>query len=151
MVTVRRLVLNLRPPLLDEFGLVEALRAHCDRFHSQTGVHVRFTAHGLNGTRLATEIESAAFRVVQESLTNVARHADIRAARVEITLASSALDIRITDHGRGFDSQNAIWNAGLSGMSERMKMLGASFHVHSKPAHGTTIAASIPVRQTAVP
>ena len=149
MVTVRRLVLNLRPPLLDEFGLVEALRAHCDRFQSQTGVQVRFAAHGLSGTRLATEVESAAFRVVQESLTNVARHADIRAARVDITLASRALDIRITDHGRGFEPQHAIWNAGLSGMSERMKMLGASFHVLSKPAHGTTIAASIPVHAAA--
>jgi PAS domain S-box-containing protein len=149
MVTIRRLVLNLRPPLLDEFGLAEALRAHCERFQSQTGVQVTFSTHGLGDTRLSTEVESAAFRVVQESLTNVARHAGIRRAGVEIALANDALHVRIVDEGRGFDPQEATWNAGLSGMSERMKMLGASFQVQSRPAHGTTIAARIPVRQAA--
>jgi signal transduction histidine kinase len=147
VATVRRLSLNLRPPLLDELGLRCALSAHLERFTAQTGVEVTFNATDLETRRLPLDIETAAFRIVQESLTNVARHAGVQRADVHLRLERSGhLEIRVVDAGCGFDrSRVGVGTAGLTGMDDRVALLGGSFRVDSGVA-GTAITARIPVR-----
>ena len=147
VATVRRLSLTLRPPLLDEFGLCCALSAHLERFSAQTGVAVTFNAADLERRRLPLDIETAAFRIVQESLTNVARHAGVQRAYVHLKLEHSGhLEIRVVDAGCGFDrSRVGAGTAGLTGMDDRVALLGGSLRVDSGVA-GTAITARIPVR-----
>jgi PAS domain S-box-containing protein len=148
VASVRRLALNLRPQLLDELGLGGALQAHCERFAAQTGVAVEFSADGLDGMRLPLEAESAAYRTVQESLTNVARHAEVNAATVDVRVDANALEISIRDHGRGFEPATArTVGTGLTGMQERVTILGGTLVVTSAPAKGTTVNARIPLNR----
>jgi PAS domain S-box-containing protein len=145
VATVRRLALDLRPPLLDEFGLGRALAAHFERFTGQTGVQVSFVAQ-LQGKRFPLEIETAVFRVVQESLTNVARHAHVPAATVTIAVQPDALIVTVSDKGPGVGARRQNKDgAGLTGMRERVTMLGGTFRVLSEPSRGTTITAVIPL------
>lgn len=142
---VRRLSLNLRPPLLDELGLEKALVAHFDRYTAQTSVHVLFSSSGLADQRLAVVVETATFRIVQESLTNVARHADVEVATVEVRVADKRVYVTVADRGRGFAGDiSTSAGAGLSGMRERITLLGGVFDVSSVPGEGTTVEAQIP-------
>jgi signal transduction histidine kinase len=144
---VRRLSLNLRPPLLDDFGLERALAAHFERFTKQTAVRVAFTSDGLARERIAVQAESAAFRIVQESLTNVARHAGIDSVEVAVRIVDHRVDISVGDHGRGFDCDSPHHGcSGLSGMHERVALLGGTLRVASTPGQGTTVSAQIPIR-----
>lgn len=146
MATVRRLARDLRPPLLDELGLERALAGHFERFTKQTGVQVKASVVGLAEMRLPLEVETAAFRLVQESLTNVARHAAVGSAFVELVGGPRALEINVFDHGHGFDALlTERWGTGLAGMKERVTLLGGIFRVDSMPAGGgTTIHAVLP-------
>jgi signal transduction histidine kinase len=143
---VRRLSLNLRPPLLDDFGLRKALLAHFERYTAQTAIEVRFTSTGLSDERFAVEVETAAFRIVQESLTNVARHAGAASADVDLRLADHRVHVSVADRGRGFsDDVPSTAGAGLTGMQERIALIGGEFHVSSVPGEGTRVAAQIPL------
>ena len=142
---VRRLSLNLRPPLLDELGLQKALVAHFERYTAQTSVHVTFSSSGLSGKRFAVVVETAAFRIVQESLTNVARHAGVDRAQVEVRVADNRVYVTVTDRGHGFRGASTPAGAGLSGMQERVTLLGGRLHISSVPAEGTTVEAQIPL------
>ena len=143
---VRRLSLNLRPPLLDDFGLRKALLSYFERFTAQTSVHIRFSSAGPFDERFSVVVETAVFRIVQESLTNVARHAGTDRADVEIRVADNRVCVSVTDRGRGFiiDAPPTA-GTGLTGMRERVVLLGGVFHVSSVPAEGTTVEAQIPV------
>jgi signal transduction histidine kinase len=147
VANVRRLSLTLRPPLLDDLGLQGAVSAHLERFEAQTGIHVSFTAGALDDRRLPLDVETAAFRIVQEALTNVARHARTSDAQVWMQLdLSRHLDISIFDSGCGFDPSNIKpGSAGLAGMSDRVALLGGSFRIDSGDS-GTRITARIPIR-----
>jgi PAS domain S-box-containing protein len=142
---VRRLSLNLRPPLLDDFGLRKALLAHFERYTAQTSIEVRFSSAGLSDERFAVEVETAAFRIVQESLTNVARHAAADSADVDLRVADGRVHLSVTDRGSGFNAGvPSTAGAGLTGMHERITLIGGEFHVSSVPGEGTTVAAQIP-------
>jgi PAS domain S-box-containing protein len=143
---VRRLSLNLRPPLLDDFGLRKALVAHFERYSAQTSLHVTFSSRGLSYERLPVVVETAAFRVVQESLTNVARHAGGGNVEVDVRVADDCVHVTVTDHGRGFDTDApAPAGAGLTGKHERVAQLGGTFQVSSAPGAGTRVEARIPL------
>jgi signal transduction histidine kinase len=143
---VRRLAVELRPSALDDFGLVAALERLTESFSQQTGIAVDFQT-ALADERLPAEVETALYRIVQESLTNVVKHA--RARRVSILLArrNGAVKAVVEDDGQGFDSAGgADQGFGLVGMRERLALLGGRLEVESGRDAGTTIAAEVPVQ-----
>ena len=145
---VRNLALDLRPAMLDEFGLVPALLWLTERYAEQTGVRVDFKHLGVEGRRLGPEIETAAYRIVQEALTNVARHARAQEATVRIWVKSHVLELEVEDHGVGFDAQpiqSSGSSAGLAGMRERAIILGGSLTIETSAGAGTRIAAELPL------
>jgi signal transduction histidine kinase len=142
---VRRLAVELRPSALDDFGLVAALERLTASFTEQTGISVDFQT-ALADERLPEEVETALYRIVQESLTNVVKHA--RARRVSILLARKGGTVKavVEDDGQGFDTVEQTGDgSGLVGMRERLALLGGRLEVESGRDGGTTIAAEVPV------
>ncbi|MCG2722107.1 MAG: PAS domain S-box protein [Thermodesulfovibrionales bacterium] len=147
---VRNMSLDLRPSMLDDLGLLPALFWHFNRFTNQTNVKVRFKHEGLD-MRFPSEIETAAYRIVQEALTNVARHACVNEASVFVAKNHQALVIKIADKGVGFDYEtvlNARDTAGLRWMNERVLMLRGQMHIDSSPGNGTCLTARIPLKDS---
>jgi two-component system sensor histidine kinase DegS len=141
---VRRLAVDLRPSALDDFGLVPALERLIGNFTEQTGIAVDFQP--LVEERLSPDIETALYRIVQESLTNLVKHAP--AGRVSIVLrrGERAVSVVVEDDGVGFDPGAAREDGlGLVGMRERVALLGGRFDVESRPGAGTTFVAEVPV------
>jgi PAS domain S-box-containing protein len=141
---VRELSLDLRPAVLDDLGLLAALLWHSDRFTRQTGIAVRLQHLGMEGRRFPTAVEIAVFRVVQEALTNVARHAAAPEATVRLWADAEVLGVTVEDQGRGFDVEAALsahQSTGLSAMQERVRLLGGRFRPESRPGSGTRITA----------
>ncbi len=143
---VRRLAVELRPRALDDFGLVPALERLTDTFAEQTGIAVTFT-HDLEPERLPGEVETALYRIVQEALTNVVKHAGAATIEVALTERAGLVTARITDDGRGFDSSSDRDDdgIGLVGMRERLGLIDGELRVESQPDGGTTIVAEVPV------
>ena len=153
---VRKMSVDLRPPLLDEVGLVPALRAYLQAQSSLSGVAMELTAEGdgepgSNGARLPLDLEIACFRVAQESITNVLRHAAARSLHVRIARRPGSINLTIHDDGRGFDVATTLEAAaagghlGIVGMRERVRASGGRFRLDSKPGNGTTVEIELPV------
>jgi PAS domain S-box-containing protein len=141
---LRNLALDLRPPMLDDLGLIPTLLWHHQRYQEQTRVRVDFRHQGLSA-RLPAAVEAAAFRVVQEALTNVARHAQAETAAVRVRLVGEVLSLQVSDRGRGFDpGALAETGTGLLGMRERVSRLGGRLTVESAPRCGTRVWGEIP-------
>ncbi|HEY3760718.1 MAG TPA: PAS domain S-box protein [Verrucomicrobiae bacterium] len=150
--TIHRFARELRPALLDELGLLPALRSHIKNFSERTGLAVHLHAKPVAET-LDSETKTALFRVTQESLTNIAKHA--RASRVDIDLRKSGGNIllRIADNGRSFPAEGRKpggreQRLGLLGMQERVRLVNGKFSIQSSPAHGTTVQVTVPLRTT---
>ncbi|HTS74347.1 MAG TPA: GAF domain-containing protein [Gaiellaceae bacterium] len=142
---VRRLAVELRPSALDDFGLVAALEHLTTSFAEQTGIHVDFGA-ALGERRLPGEVETALYRIVQESLTNIVKHAHARRVSIALTRMQHSVKAVVEDDGRGFDPENTREAGfGLVGMRERLSLLGGRLHIESRPGAGTTIAADVPL------
>jgi signal transduction histidine kinase len=140
---VRDLSLDLRPAMLDDFGLLPALRWLFERFSRQTNVAVQFAEAGLE-RRFSPDVETATYRIVQEALTNVARYAAVDAVAVHASAIDGRLTVVIEDRGRGFDADTELMSAntsGLSGMRERAVLLGGRLTIESSPGGGTRIRA----------
>ena len=145
---VRQLCLDLRPGMLDDLGLVPALLWHIERYQAQTGIQVEFRHAEVEDRRFAPEVETAAYRVVQEALTNVARHADVPLVVVCIWRTEDLVGVQIEDAGVGFDPDARLRPAsstGLQGMRERVTLLGGRLTVDSAPGQGTCIVAELPL------
>jgi len=142
---VRNLSLDLRPSLLDDLGLVPALISLIERYSSQTGIRVALDHHGSTG-RFPADVETAAFRIVQEALTNIAKHAAVDEASVRLDADSVALRIVVQDRGRGFDPgvPPAEPTTGVSSMRERAAMLDGRLTVDAAPGRGTAVRAVLP-------
>ena len=142
---VRRLAVELRPKVLDDFGLVPALERLTESFAEQTHLDVRFES-GLGGERLAAEVETALYRIVQESLTNIVKHAHASVVSIVLARKPSTVALVIEDDGRGFDPAHAREGGfGLEGMRERVGLLEGTLQVESRAGAGTTIVAEVPV------
>ena len=139
---VRRLVYDLRPPALDDLGLVGALHESV-RHYKQQGLNVTFEVPG-EFPELPAAVEVAAYRIIQEALTNVVRHAQATSCRVLLAPNSSRLDIEVTDNGCGLPS-NYKPGIGLLSMQERTAELNGRFHIESQPPNGTQISVQLPL------
>lgn len=145
---VSALSLELRPPMLDDLGLLPALLWHVNRFQDQSGVEVEFKHSGIENRRFDPQIETTAYRIVQESLTNVARHARANRVRLEVRIRGEAMEIQIEDDGAGFDPQVALaLNRGLSGMRERVQLVGGIFQIESETGKGARKFIRLPLRE----
>jgi two-component system sensor histidine kinase DegS len=142
---IRRLIYDLRPVALDELGLVPAVREHLARCEQEHGLVVGFTAE--DGERLPAPVETALFRIVQEAVNNVIRHAQARHLSVTLTRSAERVELRITDDGQGFDAQlpRSGRHVGLWSMCERVEQLGGQFELASAPGQGTTVTAALPL------
>jgi signal transduction histidine kinase len=148
---VRRMALDLRPGILDDLGLVAALRWHLNRWTKTSDVEADF--HVVNAdTRLDPEVETALYRIVQEAMTNVAKHAQATKVRVCLERKSSAIVASVEDNGRGFAAmepsarETPEHGVGLLGMRERVALLGGEFNLRSRPGHGTQLSVVIPLQ-----
>jgi PAS domain S-box-containing protein len=139
---VRQMSLDLRPAVLDRYGLFAAVDWYVARYQATTGITVHLRELG-EDRRYAPEVEIAAFRVVQEGLTNLARYAGVREAWVTI-FSDGLLLVIIKDQGQGFDLSHRRDTNGLAGMRERVELLGGTLEVESVPGQGTTITAQLP-------
>ena len=143
----RELTLQLRPRLLDDLGLQPALEWHLELFQRQTGIAVA-KEFSLPAGRLAGELETTIFRVVQEALTNVARHSGSALAHVTVMGDGVSVIVEVADRGRGFDLEKVRATSdsfGLAGMAERVQLAGGKIETFSAPGKGTRIHASFPL------
>jgi PAS domain S-box-containing protein len=144
LTRTRKLSLDLRPATLDYLGLLSALLRHFRQYTSQTGLRVEFNHSGLEGQRFAPELETTVFRIVQEGLTNIARHAGATEATVQIWANINSLAVEIADNGKGFDVDTTLADGqsnGLTGMRERVSLLGGQFRIESHLGIGTRLIA----------
>jgi signal transduction histidine kinase len=147
LARVRNLSLDLRPAMLDDLGLLPALLWHFERYTASAGVKVAFTQRGLDGRRFPADIETAAFRIVQEALTNVARHSGAYEAAVTLTADDTRLKLAIEDRGAGFDP-DAVFrderSSGLIGLRERARLSNGWVTLTSVRGSGTRLTAELP-------
>jgi PAS domain S-box-containing protein len=147
---VREMSLDLRPAMLDDLGLLAALLWQTERYQYQTKIRLRFHHFGLEDRRFPAELETVAYRLVQEALTNVARHSKASEADVHVRAEASALWVRVSDRGKGFDpaQMGFTGSMGLFGMRERVAALGGELRIDSSPGQGTSLTAWLPLPGT---
>jgi signal transduction histidine kinase len=142
---VRRLAVELRPKVLDDFGLVPALERLTESFGEQTEIRVRFET-GLGDERLPPDVETALYRIVQEALTNVVKHAQARTVSIVLARKPNAVALVVEDDGQGFDPANTREGGiGIEGMRERVGLLEGKLQIEARPGAGATIVAEVPL------
>ena len=144
---VRRMSLDLRPPMLDDLGLLPTLLWYFERIEQQYRLQVAFEHHGIE-RRFDADIETAIFRIVQEALTNVARHAQVQVASVRLWADAVTISAQIEDKGQGFDSHLVLSHNntnGLRGMQERARLLAGKLVIEAQPGSGACLTALLPL------
>lgn len=144
--TVRKIAAQLRPGLLDDLGLVATLEWYCNDFSKRTGIRTNFIP-GVVEDKFSKNIDICLFRIFQESLTNVARHAEARKIDVSLVRQDKQLILMIEDDGKGLDldSINNRKTLGIMGMKERAMMIGGFYNIYSTPGKGTIVEVTVPV------
>lgn len=148
---VHTMAIRLRPSVLDDLGLAAALRSYSKEFSEITGIKVEMQLLGMS-QRLTPELETVLYRVVQEALTNVARHSGATNCRVTLKRRERSINGVIEDDGTGFDSQGVMMSdekgrgLGLHGMKERIELVGGSLEFDSRPNDGTSIFIEVPLK-----
>lgn len=145
---VHRFARELRPAVLDDLGLIPALHAYCKGLAIRRGLRIKITAFG-GAEALGAAERTVLFRVAQEALTNVVRHARATAVTVNIVRVEEAIRLEIADNGRSFSVQKALLaksrkRLGLLGMRERVEMVGGTLTIASALGEGTTVCAQLP-------
>ena len=141
---VRRLISALRPSVLDDMGLVPAVRWYVDTYLDKAGVKASLTTTG-QVQAIPSHVEISVFRVIQEALTNIIRHSQASKAEIVLDFSNSTINGRVTDDGVGFDvpqtrqGANSYTSVGLLGMEERANLLGGKLRIDSQPGRGTSI------------
>lgn len=148
---VHDLALALRPRLLDDLGLLAALQHHLGEFRDRSHLPVDFQVLGLDNKRLPSRVETALYRIAQEALTNVVRHAQAHNVGVLLEVRDTSVVLIVEDDGRGFDVSQVMGshvhdgNLGLYGMRERAALLGGTLTIESALGEGTSVFAQIPL------
>jgi signal transduction histidine kinase len=150
LTDLHRVIYDLRPSILDDLGLSAAIHWLAEEHLRRTGVAVKVESYGID-ERLPSEIETAVFRVIQEALSNIERHAEADAVLAQVSLENGTLSVEIEDDGKGFEpdtvgvTTGSARGLGLQGMRERVELMGGSFTLISSPGRGTRIAITVPV------
>jgi PAS domain S-box-containing protein len=143
---VSALSMDLRPAVLDSLGLLPALLWYIERYQTRTGVTVHLRHQGIE-YRFAPTVEITAYRVIQEALTNIARHAEAHTATIHLLADHEVLTVVIRDDGIGFVPAKMAATSGLDGMRERVALLGGNVVIESEPGSGTSITCELPLRE----
>ena len=154
LASMRRIASGLGPSVLEQLGLATAVERLCDDFRASHAVALDSQIDVPPGRRFDAAAELAAYRVVQEALTNIARHARATSGSVRLGVGDAGLEIEVRDDGRGLGERSdarAHATLGLAGMRERVELLGGTFGVESSPGAGTRVVAAIPDRSTPTP
>jgi len=143
------LIAELRPAALDEIGLAPALRTLAERKGREGGLEIDVLVRMRDGeeARLPHDTESTVYRLVQEALNNVAKHAGASRAEAMVERSGDTVEVTVRDDGRGFDPTSANGGFGLTGMRERVELAGGALEIDAAPGRGTTVFASIPLRR----
>lgn len=142
--TVRKVASDLRPSILDDFGLIDALDWHSKEFATRYGINVHFKSL-VNEINADPAITIGLFRIYQEALVNVARHAAAKNVISVLETSDNKVSLSITDDGKGFDNSKQKKTLGLLGMKERAQMIGGTLAINSKPGTGTALFISVPL------
>lgn len=144
---VHNMAVALRPSVLDDLGLVAALRRYVQECHSRYPLEVDLMVVGVEGERLPPAVETALYRIIQESLTNVARHAEAKTASILLERHNGRVRAIIEDDGIGFDPERVAEEGrlGLYGMRERAELLNGTLTIESEPGQGTAVYVEVPV------
>jgi PAS domain S-box-containing protein len=148
IVSLRRISEDLRPAMLDSLGLAAAIEHHVSQFSQRTGIPCRLSMNR-EEFDLERNLATAVFRIVQEALTNIARHAEASEASVRIEETDDGIRLEVQDNGRGFAAASDKKTFGLLGMRERATMLGGILEIDSQPGQGTRITGWLPLREEA--
>ena len=141
---VRRLAVELRPKALDDFGLVPAIERLVETFREHTGLEVHLEPQ-LGSERLPSDVETTLYRITQEALTNVVKHAQARHVSIVLTRRDGSVAAVIEDDGRGLGSGDDSSGLGLLGMRERIALVEGRLEVESSPGSGTTLSIEVPI------
>jgi signal transduction histidine kinase len=151
--SVHYMAVRLRPILLDELGIRAAIAKYIETYQKRYNIKVSFISKNIQeGERFFPEIEISVYRIVQEALSNIVKHAEAKEIHVELTCESELLRLVIQDDGKGFDPdileeyQVANNSLGIAGMQERTELLGGTFEITSAWKEGTRIVVEIPVK-----
>ena len=153
IASVRDMAYDLRPPGLDQLGLVKTLYLYCEDFSKSNGVEVDFAAAGVDELDLDYETEINIYRLIQEALNNIKRHAGANRVTIRLVASSPDIVIRVKDNGKGFDVNDRRNRAlkekrmGLQSMVERVHLLDGKISIQSKPSKGTYILIEIPLKE----
>lgn len=147
---VRKIIFDLRPTLLDDLGLIPAVRHYAKTLLEAQGMEVRFASSGFGQQRLPSAVETTVFRVAQEAITNVARHSSARIVTISVTLRDGVVRLQVGDDGVGFDAPALLASSGrrrlgIAGMEERVTLLGGRLEIRSAPGEGTVVTMIVPV------
>jgi signal transduction histidine kinase len=147
---VRRISSNLRPSVLDDFGLVTALQILCKDFQKERKITTAFQVDPAVSGQIDAESETAIFRITQQAFANIAQHSSAAHVSLSLEVRSGSLELNVVDDGRGFASSERITSGngiGLASMRERAELLGGRFLITSDPVRGTTVSVSLPLRK----
>jgi signal transduction histidine kinase len=144
--TVRRISSELRPSLLDDLGLVAAIEWQLTEFEKHSGIKTSFSEPAMD-VKLPDDKKIGLFRILQESLTNVARHSGATGIKVSLTSNNNNFVLQITDNGKGFDKRKITGKRtlGILGMKERTAMMGGAYEITGTPGKGTTVLVTVPL------
>jgi signal transduction histidine kinase len=136
--------------LLDDLGLIAAIEWQSEEFEKRSGIKTKF-AHSLNDEVMPSRLSTGLFRIYQESLTNVARHAEAQNIIASLYQLHDDVILKISDDGKGFDAKEIAGKRtlGLLGMKERTMMMGGKYEIISEPGKGTTVIVSVSLRKDA--
>lgn len=145
MTQIRTLSTNLHPSMLDNIGLIPTLVWYISEFSKRTGIKVNFDYSSCE-VNLSPRIKLTAYRIIQESLTNITRYAGVDGAFVQLQFSSGQMQIYIEDEGNGFDlTKTSSTSSGIRGMRERAKSAGGSLEISSLPGEGTRLEVVLPI------
>jgi len=144
---------NLMPSVLEDFGLIPAVQLLCEQFSRQTGIQFNFLPHG-GDDRFGADLEISIYRIVQEALTNIQKHASATSVELQIIASANSVRMTVEDNGKGFaatknstaakrQERNRNWQA----CRERTSLLGGTFTIESVLQHGTLLCVEIPIKK----
>jgi len=141
---IRNIIHNVLPPVLTDFGFIDALQALCEKNEAQSNISVKLT-NDINGARFSPKVELALYRIAQEVMGNAIKHSAATAIQVNLTREDNMLVLNIADNGIGFDMKNVKHGFGLKNLQSRVQLINGTIDFYTKPNHGTLINIKVPV------